>query len=172
METTKNELTPRQKKFLDGLSDYLETKLYYYGSIQRSDYVTGKSDIDVDIFTENEESTIAKLQHYLHVHKKEIKKILWKVRKHNKLTQGYKIKYKNDFLNAEFSIYNDKYKEYILYEHKNKFNLPFVYAYLLNILKIIYYQLGIIPTPYYVYLKRKILNLSVGYTSDELFVVI
>ena len=50
METTKNDLPPNTKKFFYNLSEYLDTKLLYYGSVQRSDYVPGKSDIDVIIF--------------------------------------------------------------------------------------------------------------------------
>jgi hypothetical protein len=33
METTKNKLTSEQMKFFKKLSNYLDTKLYYYGSI-------------------------------------------------------------------------------------------------------------------------------------------
>ena len=70
METTKNDLPPNTKKFFYNLSEYLDTKLLYYGSVQRSDYVPGKSDIDVVIFTDNEFSLMNKLQHYLHLNKK------------------------------------------------------------------------------------------------------
>ena len=49
METTKNKLSPETKQFFDKLSSYLDTKLYFYGSVQRDDYFDGKSDIDVDI---------------------------------------------------------------------------------------------------------------------------
>jgi len=65
METTKNDLPQDIKQFFYKLSDYLDTKLLYYGSVQRSDYVPGKSDIDVDIFTDNPDSLITKLQHFL-----------------------------------------------------------------------------------------------------------
>ena len=112
METTKNKLTNQQQKFLDGLSDYLDIKLLYYGSVQRYDYVDGKSDIDTDIFTDNEESTIAKIQHYLHVEKKDFKKIIWNI--NNKIVRGYKIKYKNSFIELEISIYNNIYKPIVL----------------------------------------------------------
>jgi len=171
METTKNQLTPEQKKFLNGLSNYLDTKLYYYGSIQRPDYIPGKSDIDVDIFTDNEHSTIAKLQHYLHVQKNEFKKIVWEVRRNNKLTKGYKLKFKNDFINAEFAIYDEKYKSYILEEHTSKFILPFYCIWTLNILKILYYQLHILPGTYYGYLKRKTINFAFGLDDDK-FVIL
>ena len=129
MENTKNKLSLEQSNFFNELSNYLDTKLFYYGSIQRPDYISGKSDIDVDIFTDNETSTISKLQHFLHIDNKSIKKVLWKMRKNKKLTTGHKINYNNSFLKAEFSIYNEKYKPYILEEHNSKVILPF-YRYL------------------------------------------
>ena len=52
METTRNELSKNEKKFFEELSNYLETPILFFGSIQRSDYFPGKSDIDVDIFTD------------------------------------------------------------------------------------------------------------------------
>jgi len=171
METTKHKLTPEQKKFFDGLSNYLDTKLYYYGSIQRPDYIPGKSDIDVDIFTDNENSTITKLQHYLHVKKGDFRKIVWKVRRNNKLTYGHKLKYKKDFIKAEFAIYNEKYKPYILEEHNSKVILPFYCIWILNFLKFLHYQLHILPGTYYAYLKRKTINFSFGLDDDK-FVVL
>ena len=125
METPKNKLTPKEKQFLDGLSEYLDTKLFYYGSIQRDDYIPGKSDIDVNIFTDNESSTISKLQHYLHVRKKDFQKIVWKVYNANKVVTGYKIKYQNSFIKLEASIYNEKYKFIILKDHNSQLDLPF-----------------------------------------------
>ena len=73
METTKNDLPQKTKLFFYKLSDYLDTKMLYFGSVQRTDYVAGKSDIDVDIFTENEHSIMSKMQHFLGVSKKEFK---------------------------------------------------------------------------------------------------
>ena len=67
METTKNKLPTNVKNFFYNLSEYLDTPFLYFGSVQRSDYVPGKSDIDVDVFTDNEYSLMAKMQHYLHV---------------------------------------------------------------------------------------------------------
>ena len=64
METTKNEMDAYSKNFFLKLGNYLDTQLYYYGSIQRHDYFPGKSDIDVDLFTDNSSSTIIKLQNF------------------------------------------------------------------------------------------------------------
>ena len=144
METTKNDLPPNAKKFFHNLSEYLETKMLYYGSVQRSDYVPGKSDIDVDIFTDNEYSLMSKMQHYLHLNKAKFKKIVYII--DNKPTNGYKVKYTNEAeqLKVEFSIYNEKSKDIIIKEHTRKFALPLYISILLCILKTFYYQIPIV----------------------------
>lgn len=172
METTRNKLTKEQKKLFNGLSDYLDTKLYYYGSIQRPDYIPGKSDIDIDIFTDNEASTMAKLQHYLHLEKNSFKKVLWKVRNHSKLIHGYKAKYKIEGLKAEFAVYSEKYKNYVLEEHNSKIDVPFYFTWILNFLKFLYYELNILPKTYFAYLKNKTINYAFGLTEDDIFVYV
>jgi len=167
METPKNKLTPKEKQFLDGLRDYLDTKLFYYGSIQRDDYIPGKSDVDINIFTDNTDSTISKLQHYLHVQRKEFQKIVWKIYKPNKLVTGYKLKYKNSFINLEISVYNIKYKQIIIDDHNSKLSLPFISYCILHILKLLFYRLNIIPASVYIYIKRKIFSTGIGLPTDE-----
>ena len=171
MEKPKNKLTYKQQKFLDGLSEYIDIPLLYYGSIMRDDYVPGRSDIDIDIFTDNEESTISKMQHYLKISRKDFKKMIWKVRQSNRLTTGYKLRYANSFIKAEFSIYNVKYKNFILKEHTSNFALPFHCNLFLKILKFIYYRLNILPTPYYSYFKKKTFTLGLGFDDDQFTVL-
>ena len=67
MNKIRDDFPENIKDFFVNLQNYLDTDLYFYGSVNRSDYVHGKSDIDVAIFTDNEYSTITKLQHFLHV---------------------------------------------------------------------------------------------------------
>ena len=50
MEQIKNKLPEDVNIFLKQLSDYINTPLYFYGSIQRDDYFPGYSDIDVDFY--------------------------------------------------------------------------------------------------------------------------
>ena len=127
METTKNTLPPNVKKFFHNLSEYLDTKLLFFGSIQRSYYVPGKSDIDVDIFTHNESTTITQMQNFFNNDKKKFKKFVYRLHVNKKLVTGYKIMYKDpkNALNVEFSIYNEKFKEDILNEHGRKTHLPY-----------------------------------------------
>jgi tRNA nucleotidyltransferase (CCA-adding enzyme) len=129
METTKNKLSSYEKDFFDKLRNYIDKPLYFYGSIQRDDYFPKKSDIDIDIFSDNEISTLHMVQNFLNLGKNEFKKSVYKMNKTNKVIPGYKGKYidlKNN-LNVEISVYNDKYKDDILEEHLSKFNLPFTH---------------------------------------------
>jgi predicted nucleotidyltransferase len=169
METTKNELPPYASLFFDKLGKYLDTKIYYFGSVQRSDYFPQSSDIDVDIFTDNESSTIAKIQNFLGVNRYEFKKFIYRLHKSNKLVHGYKIKH-NDFKNhfkTDMSIYNKKDKKEVILEHTSKFVLPLYISILLIILKYIYYNIGIIPTNTYIYMKNIIIDNMVEGKSSE-----
>jgi len=163
METTKNKMPPYAENFFDRLKKYLDTKIYFFGSIQRKDYFYNSSDIDADIFTDNEPSTIMKLQNFLNVDRNQIHKFVYKLHKTNKVVYGYKVKYTEPSHNfsTEISIYNEKYKKDVLIEHKSKMNLPFYILYLLILLKTIYYNLGIMPTQMYYVFKKLVMNYMV-----------
>jgi hypothetical protein len=170
METTKNDLPKNTKIFFYKLSDYLDTKMFYYGSIQRSDYVAGKSDIDVDIFTDNENSIISKMQHFLHLKKSDFKSIVWII--DDVQVYGYKVKYENleEQIFAEFSIYNDKFKDIIIKEHTSKFVLPFYVTILLYILKFFYYTIPLLSKKQFNSNKRFILTKCLGKDYDKFII--
>ena len=137
METTKNKLPEDVQLFLNNLKQYLDKPIYFYGSIQRPDYMSG-SDLDVDIFTDNEISTIEKLSHYLDIPNYKFKKTISKYNNDHTVIYGHKIMYisKELSLPIEFSIYNEKYKTHVLNEHNSKVNLPFyITVFLIVILK-------------------------------------
>jgi predicted nucleotidyltransferase len=174
METVKNKLSTNEKLFFHKLSNYLDTQLYYFGSVQRNDYFPSSSDIDVDIFTENEDATILKLMNFLNVERNQFKRFVWSLNNNkNKLAHGYKLMYKNleDNFSVEFSIYNEKYKQKILYEHNDKTDLPFYATILLIIIKFLYYTLHILPGPWYTNSKRFILSKLI-FKKDDHFVII
>ena len=173
METTKNEMPEYAKHFFNKLSNYLDTKLYFYGSIQRNDYFPKSSDIDVDLFTDNMNSTISKLQHFFGVKRDDFKKFVYNLHKTNKIVFGYKIKYKDldkNFI-TEISIYDEKYKAEIILEHNSKSILPFYISWLLIILKYFYYDLNIIPKEYYKYFKRIVMNYMIEGTDVEFITI-
>ena len=93
METTKNKLSSYEKNFFDKLRNYIDKPIYFYGSIQRDDYFSQKSDIDIDIFSDNEISTLHMVQNFLNLGKNEFKKSVYKMDKTNKVIPGYKGKY-------------------------------------------------------------------------------
>lgn len=156
MQTTKNELTKNEKIFFDGVSNYLESPLYFYGSIQRSDYLQGQSDIDVGIFTDNETATVARLMNYLHIPKSAFKGFAIEHHRNNKIIKGVKVFYKDPSgeFSAEFAIVNTTYKNLFLTYHEDKTILPFYISFCLIILKIFHYQIGILPHSYYATLKN------------------
>ena len=163
METTKNEMSHYAKDFFLRLKNYLDTKIYYYGSIQRDDFFPNSSDIDTDIFTDNESSTITKLHNFLGVQRHEFKKFVYKLHKSNKVVYGTKVKYDEPINNfsTEISIYNEKYKNDVLVEHNSKSTLPFYISFLLIILKNLYYNLNILPKEVYFYFKKFLMNYMV-----------
>ena len=130
METTRNELPQNTKKFFYNLGEYLDTKVLFYGSIQRADYVPGKSDIDVVIIDGN-------------------------------VVYGSKVKYENkkENIKAEFSIYNDNYKDIIIKQHRKKFILPAYISVMLYLLKTFYYKIPILSKSLYINSKNWLLNL-------------
>jgi hypothetical protein len=168
METTKNILTPEQRNFFDRLRNYIDKPIYFYGSIQRDDYFPGKSDFDIDIFTDNESSTIYALCNFLNLKKSDFKKSVYKVK--NTIIYGYKVKYTDEASNVkmEMGLYNEKFKSIIMKDHLKDFYLPFYISIILVFIKFLFYKLQIISKETYKRLKRLIMN-----DNDELkFIVV
>jgi hypothetical protein len=168
METTKNTLTLEQKAFFDRLRNYINKPIYFYGSIQRNDYFPGKSDFDVDIFTDNESSTIYALCNFLNLNKSDFKKSVYKV--NNTVIYGYKVKYKDEEnkIKMEMGLYNEKFKSIVMKDHLKDFDLPFHISIFLVFIKFLFYNLQIISKETYKRLKRLIMN-----ENDELkFIVV
>jgi len=173
METTKNEMPEYNKIFFEKMKNYLDTKIYFFGSVQRSDYFFFGSDIDVAIFTDNIKSTKTKLQNFLNAENSDFKKFVWRLNYDNSLVEGYKIIHRepeNNFV-VEICIYDEKYKEGILNEHNGKTDLPFYATFSLIIIKFLFYTLNIIPAEWYRYLKQIILTKLIFKKEDD-FVVL
>ncbi len=158
MDKIEKKLTDKQRDFFTNLSMYIDTPIYFYGSIYRADYFPGKSDIDIDIFTDNESSTIQMICNYLHLNKSEFKKSFYKIG--NTVVRGYKGKYKNDDVGVEveMSVYNNIYKETVLEEHDRAKHLPFYISILLVMVKYVYYNLGLLSEDVYKMIKLNLMN--------------
>jgi predicted nucleotidyltransferase len=168
-----NKLPAKTIMFFKTLSQYLNTTVYFFGSVKRLDFIPDKSDIDVDIFTDNLNSTRIKLMHFLKTEKKNFKKIIWRLPSSNKIAHGYKIYYENphDKIIAEISIYEEKMKRYILEEHTLQSSFPFFIYFLLYIVKILYYKLGLLSKEQYKSVKAFFLHTAVGCPAGEFSVI-
>jgi len=159
MEIINKKLTDKQKLFFKNLYNYLDdNEIYFYGSILRNDYIYGKSDIDIDIFTDNEKKTIYILSNFLNLNKDSFKKIIYKI--NSKMIYGHKVKYKDTFneIDVEFSIYNNNYKKLIIQDHQAVLNLPLYMPFLLSIIKFFYYNLNLMSKKYYSRCKQFLMN--------------
>ena len=159
MEYTKNKIPDDIQNIINKFKKYIDTNIYYYGSIQRDDYFINKSDIDILIFTDNTEEMIHKVSHYFHINKKNFRKIVWKFK--NKLIQAYKVMYysNNPSFRLEIIISDEKYKKYILdYQRMPIFNMTIYISFLLILLKCLYYNLQILPNSHYKYYKNMIFS--------------
>ena len=145
------------KNFFYNLQNYLDEDLYFYGSVNRPDYVHGKSDIDVAIFTDNEYSVMSKLQHFLHVKRNAFDKIVWKLE--GKMIYGYKIKCdKHTNSKCEIAIYNNDFKPKLLQEMSRYNSIPMHIGMLLFVLKLFYYTFPVLSKDAYSEYKRYIFN--------------
>ena len=171
MNKIRNDFPPDVKKFLNDLQNYLDTDLYFYGSVNRTDYVHDKSDIDIGIFTDNEYSMMTKIQHFLHVKKDAFDKVVWKLE--GKIMYGYKIKC-DKYINSkcEIAIYNNDFKEVLLNEMKTYNTLPMYISIMLFFLKTLYYTFPIISSDTYSTYKRIIFNRIMVNKQNSNFVLL
>jgi hypothetical protein len=144
METTKNPLTYEQRQFFSTVAPYIGLPFYYFGSIQRSDYIPGISDIDVDIFSPQPEKIARRLAYMLQGPYVSLKRVWWKMEDpfggDPTEIKGYKVKYKRpviegatrEQLKVEFSIYDENVKHLVLKKHREQmFVSPYVSTLLL-----------------------------------------
>lgn len=141
METTRNPMTEEQRRFFDITHELMGTPFYYFGSIQRLDYIVGISDIDVDVFSHHPERTARRLLHILNGPNASIHRVVWKFGGHE--VQGFKVKYKRfvdiasgvaEPLKVEFSVYDENLKNLVLQKHRQQmFVSPYISGVLLFI---------------------------------------
>lgn len=159
MQTTYNQLTPKQKDFFKKMENYLDTPIYFFGSVQRLDYIPGYSDVDVLLFTDNMTEMQYKLAAFLKRSKNDLKRIV----KHlgNNIFQGYKIFYKNNdgTVIAEINIFQSKDKaNYLKMQHELKDNVPFIICLIMYLVKVVYYRMGLISSDQYRFCKKNLLS--------------
>ena len=154
MEDIKDRLGEYKYNFFTNLQNYLETELYFFGSIKRVDYFSNSSDIDIIVITDNVKSMLSKIQSYLNVNKDKTQKIFQQYSVYDKeVVTGYKIKYDENNIEFDLLIYDDKYRNVVLQNIYDINNLPLYMITLLYILKILYYKLHLISRNIYNKLK-------------------
>lgn len=173
MEQTANKMPIYAENFFARLKNYLDNSIYFYGSIQRPDYLPEDSDIDVAIFTDNMPSLLNKLSGFLKIKVADFKRFIWKLNSTNKVIPGYKFMYEQPEYNfkAEFCIYNERDKNELLEEYKLKTYLPVYSIWLLYLIKFLYYKLKIITRVWYVYFKDIIINKITGQGSSQFVIM-
>ena len=129
METTRNSLSEYAKICFNNLKNIINLPLYYYGSIQRIDYVENESDIDVSIYTDNVNHVKYAVQTFFGIENKKVKHIVMQVG--DKLIHGYKLVVKNkpQRFRAEISIFDKKYESIVRNEHLRKMHLPVIISF-------------------------------------------
>jgi len=162
METTRNKLPQHINAYFNKLSTYLDTKLYFFGSVQRIDYVEKESDIDIAIFTDNMPSILLKLQNFLNIDRSRIKRFVSKEKIKDHFHYGNKVIYEGDDLDFVFEIviYDSKIKQEMLDFYVNVNNIPICASLILLFLKYLKYYYIISSKTYY-QLKKKMFLLVI-----------
>jgi predicted nucleotidyltransferase len=156
LEKIKEKLDKKTYDFFYNFREQLELPLYFFGSIARCDFIKGKSDLDIEVFSENIHSTKFKVDSLFHYYyqNKETKYIVLKI--NGTPISGYKYSFKNMYISFDFTIYKKECKEILLHQRNIESNIPFVLVSFLIIIKYLYYYLNIITNNQYSFIKKKI----------------
>ena len=155
-EEVKDKLTQAQYDFFIKLKDYIELPIYFIGSVLRYDYFKGYSDLDVDIFSPDPESTKIKINHFLNIDKKD--RIIF-INLNNQQISGYKFYYNNSLKNekkveCDLTIFKEITKPILLQDRFTYCEIPFFVTIYFLIIKVLYYYIGIISNDWFKYLKN------------------
>jgi hypothetical protein len=160
---------------LQNLEAYVGTPLYFYGSVQRPDYIQNKSDIDIDIFTMDKPSMALKVGAFLSTSGTTTeKKGLYYLNRDSIVVESIKIKYKHNVrpIHLDISVYNLRDKTHIVQYHKSKINLPLYISTPLFVIKYLFYKLGILPKWFFLACKTFIINLSAGSQNNAQYLIL
>jgi predicted nucleotidyltransferase len=171
MNTIPSVLPMNLQTYFINLKNYLDTELYFYGSVVRGDYIKNKSDIDLCIFTDNEQSILNKLKFYFHIQSKDIKKVIKKSQHDDLILYGYKIKFIVDDVKCEIHVYNENFKNNLLNEMQAPLRSPFYANIFLYILKFFYYIIPILSKNSYISIKKYYINNFIKFDNTLYFVL-
>lgn len=155
---------------LQNLESYLDTSLYFYGSIQRNDYIQNNSDIDIDIFAVNKESMALNAYAFLSMSGTvSDSKCIYMLEKDSIVVEGIKLNYKHFTkpIQIELSVYSIQDKDNMNHYHASKINIPMYISTPLYVLKYIYYNWHIIPKWMFKACKNLLINNSAGKNNAQ-----
>jgi len=172
IEEIKGNLRECDYYFLKNIQQYVNTELYFYGSVTRFDYFPGKSDIDMIIITDNVDSIVKQLQNYLNVNRDAVEKTINYMDDAKSISYAYKINYSNldEKISLEIFVYDEKYKEKLIRNMEKKDNLPFYVVAILYIIKFITYEIKILNDEQFKYIKNLFINLYMRQTTQKFMV--
>ena len=172
----KDKLNENQYEYFLELQTQIDTPLYFIGSITRSDYIKDKSDIDIEVFTDNILSTKLKVDYLFNYYEKNIENKIIVFDINNVSFSGYKYFFRNKKKDVQFdfTLYKTECKKNLLYHRNIETNIPLSISIYLIIIKFLYYRLQIINKNTVSFLKKflwKFYNpdksISVNYSESE-----
>jgi predicted nucleotidyltransferase len=158
LEKIKDKLTREQYLFFCELQELLDVPLYFLGSIARSDFVKNKSDIDVEVFSDNITSIKMKILSIFNLNKNFTNYLVRTINNVPFSCIKYYLKDIKCNTAFDFSI-NPKCNQNIVLQYRYKqTNLPYLIINFFNIIKFLHHQIGIIDTTMYIELKTQFWN--------------
>lgn len=148
-------LTNDQYRLLIQFQQFISKPLYFYGSITRLDYIKGKSDIDVDIFSNDLHGTKLKCCQFFNIDPTIFHSAVL-MTSSKQLIHGLKAKIKHNCIELECCIYSIHDKKQVLIEHHKYFSPILLILFLF--IKQFKYHWNILPTSIYIYFKRLFMN--------------
>lgn len=156
LEQIKYKLDKNEYDYFLELSNILELPFYFIGSIGRNDYIKGKSDFDIEVFSDNVVSTKLKIDYLFKDFSHEDKFIVFRIDDVPFSAYKYYLINKENNFRVDFTLYKKECIEILLYHRKIERELPFYITVLLIIIKYLHYYFYVINNSYYSYLKKNI----------------
>ena len=131
----KHKLTPEQYIFFTKITNLLNGRIHFFGSICRRDFTVGSSDIDVQFFSENSQSDLLLLSHFLQENKVSFSSDFFKSDTDPLHTvSGFKYTIKMPF-KSDILVVDIKNEHILTLRNNRALNMPFIYLLILKILK-------------------------------------
>ena len=128
LEEVKDKLSENQYDYFVQLKEQIDLPLYFIGSITRCDYIKDKSDLDIEVFTDNINSTVLKIEYLFDYYQRKTNRKFIVFEISNIPISGYKYYFKDKQLDVrfDFTIYNKACQNTVLYHRSIEKNILFI----------------------------------------------